>query len=334
MKLTVQVVTNMEKEIIIHTEHLKKYYKIKNAKLFSEASYLKAVDDVSVDIYKGEMFGIVGESGCGKSTLGQMLVLLSVPTEGKIIFDQRELSHHDIKDKNMKRKVQIIFQDPYSSLNPKKKVGWLIEEPLNIHNIGDKSSRRKAVEDMIEVVGLDKSYLEKYPHELSGGQRQRVSIAVSLILNPEFIVADEPVSALDVSIQAQILNLLQKLQRERNLTYAFISHNLEVVHYMSDRIGVMYLGKFVEIGDVEEVYGHPLHPYTMALLSAMPGSDRKHTVLSGEVPSPIDTKPGCAFCSRCQYAMPLCQKVTPQLLHIGENHTVRCHLYDPALKGK
>jgi oligopeptide transport system ATP-binding protein len=323
----------MEKEILIQTEHLKKYYKIKNLEMFSKPSYLKAVDDVSLDIYKGEILGIVGESGCGKSTLGQMLVLLSLPTEGKISFENQLLSTRDMKDKAMKRKVQIIFQDPYSSLNPKKKIGWLIEEPLNIHKIGDNKSRKKAVEDMIEVVGLDKSYLEKYPHELSGGQRQRASIAIALILNPEFIVADEPVSALDVSIQAQILNLLQKLQKERKLTYAFISHNLEVVHYMSDRIGVMYLGKFVEIGDVDDVYEHPLHPYTAALLSAMPGSDRDRIVLNGEVPSPIDTKPGCAFCSRCRYAMPCCENVTPKLIDMGKNRKVRCLLYDPAFMG-
>lgn len=330
------MIETMDKKIVLRIDNLKKYYKIKSKKLFGKPSYLKAVDGVSLDIYKGETFGIVGESGSGKSTIGQMMVNLLKPSEGNIIFSNKgKLSAlgkvNVVRGKEIKQNMQIIFQDPYSSLDPKKKIGWLMKEPLVIHGIGmNNKDREEMVKKMIHIVGLDESYINKYPHELSGGQRQRVSIAIALILNPKFVVADESVSALDVSIQAQILNLMQDLQKELNLTYVFISHDLNVVHYISDRLGVMYLGKFVEVGDVEEIYNNPLHPYTQALLSAIPDIGdvkREKIVLEGDVPSPINTKPGCAFASRCRYAKDRCFSETPELQTV-QNREVRCHMYD------
>lgn len=321
------------KHVMVKMSGVKKYYKIKSRHLFEKPSYLKAVDGIDLEIYKGETFGIVGESGCGKSTMGQMIVSLLQPTEGEIIFDNGIALNkvNTIKQKELKQEIQIIFQDPYSSLDPKKKIGWLLEEPLKIHNIGmNGSDRKKRVKKMIRTVGLDESYLNKYANELSGGQRQRVSIAIALIMNPKFVVADESVSALDVSIQAQILNLMKDLQKQLNLTYVFISHDLNVVHYISDRLGVMYLGKIVEVGDVEAIYQHPLHPYTQALLSAIPDIEedekREKIVLEGDVPSPINTKPGCAFASRCRYATERCFIETPELRAV-EAREVRCHLY-------
>ncbi|MDD3212962.1 MAG: ATP-binding cassette domain-containing protein [Eubacteriales bacterium] len=311
----------MSKEVLMHVEDVKKYYPLKSTRLLGMTSYLKAVDGVTLDIYKGEVLGIVGESGCGKSTLGQMLTFLIEPTGGEVKYLPGGVPRRD---------VQIIFQDPYSSLNPKKKIGWLIEEPLTIHRIGTREERKKKAREIIEIVGLDASYLDKYPNELSGGQRQRVSIAIALILNPRFVVADESVSALDVSIQAQILNLLKNLQKTRNLTYVFISHDLHVVHYISDRIGVMYLGKLVEVGDVEAVYNEPMHPYTQALLSAIPsveGEEKERVILQGDVPSPIDTKPGCAFYSRCPWRMEICEGITPNLVELDNGRHVRCHRY-------
>lgn len=324
-----------KKEVILSLRNVKKYYKLKSKKMFEAPSFLKAVDGIDIDIYKGETFGIVGESGCGKSTVGQMMVNLLRPTDGEITYDRHvDMVKGSILDnKNLKQNVQIIFQDPYSSLNPKKKIGWLLREPLVIHNIGmNKQNQEKMVRKMIKTVGLDESYLDKYPNELSGGQRQRVSIAIALILKPKFIVADESVSALDVSIQAQILNLMQELQKEMGLTYVFISHDLNVVHYISDRIGVMYLGKFVEVGDVDEIYNNPMHPYTQALLSAIPDLEdngRQKIVLEGDVPSPINTKDGCAFATRCRYAMERCHSETPELQEVG-GRQVRCHLFDKA----
>ena len=311
----------MSKEVLMHVEDVKKYYPLKSTRLLGMTSYLKAVDGVTLDIYKGEVLGIVGESGCGKSTLGQMLTFLIEPTGGEVKYLPGGVPRRD---------VQIIFQDPYSSLNPKKKIGWLIEEPLTIHRIGTREERKKKAREIIEIVGLDASYLDKYPNELSGGQRQRVSIAIALILNPRFVVADESVSALDVSIQAQILNLLKNLQKTRNLTYVFISRDLHVVHYISDRIGVMYLGKLVEVGDVEAVYNEPMHPYTQALLSAIPsveGEEKERVILQGDVPSPIDTKPGCAFYSRCPWRMEICEGITPNLVELDNGRHVRCHRY-------
>jgi len=260
------------------------------------------------------------------------MVNLLTPTAGVVEYDDYDLKKESIaQTKKLKQDIQIIFQDPYSSLNPKKKIEWLLTEPLIIHHKGiDKNQRRQMVKEMIRTVGLDESYLEKYPHELSGGQRQRVSIAIALILKPKFVVADESVSALDVSIQAQILNLMKVLQKNLKLTYVFISHDLNVVHYISDRLGVMYLGRFVEVGDVEEIYSNPLHPYTKALLSAIPDLEDENTekiVLEGDVPSPINTKPGCAFASRCQYAKERCFNETPELKEY-QNREVRCHLYD------
>lgn len=316
---------------LLRVEDLSKHYEVARQGLLEEKKYVRAVNGVSFDISEGETFGLVGESGCGKSTTGQMLVHLVQHTGGQIHFAGRDitnLSKHEMKA--LRKELQIVFQDPYSSLNPKKKIGWLLEEPLIIHQIGSKAERQKIISEVLEQVGLDQSHLQRYPHELSGGQRQRVGIASALVLNPKFIVIDEAVSALDVSVQSQILNLLKELQRVRGLTYLFISHDLNVVQYMSDRVGVMYLGKMVEIFDVE-VGGEPLHPYTRALFSSIPqvGSRQKERiVLSGDVPNPISPPPGCAFHPRCPLAVEQCRHSTPVLRSQEAGHYVSCHLYE------
>ncbi len=284
---------------------------------------LTAVNDVSFEIFEGEVLGVVGESGCGKSTLGNMLADLFPATQG-------EITYHLQSDKRLKRKeIQMIFQDPYASLNPKKKIGWLLEEPLAIHQKLTKKEREAKVEEMLEIVGLDKAYKNVYPRELSGGQRQRVSIAIALMLNPKLIIADEVVSALDISIQAQILNLMKELQEKHKLTYVFISHDLNVVYYLSTRIAVMYLGRIVEIGDVKEVYENPSHPYTIALLSSIPeieeNAGKEKIILEGEVPNPINPPTGCAFHPRCSKASEICKEKCPQLVANGEKRQVACH---------
>lgn len=292
---------------------------------------VKAVDGLSFDIREGETFGLVGESGCGKSTTGQILVKLVEASGGSIYYEGQNLTDKSKKVmKALRRDLQIVFQDPYASLNPKKKIGWLLEEPLIIHRIGDKKERQRLVTEVLEQVGLDQSYLNRYPHELSGGQRQRIGIASALVLNPKFIVIDEAVSALDVSVQSQILNLLKDLQRQRNLTYLFISHDLNVVQFMSDRVGVMYLGKIVEIFDVNAEKNTPVHPYTQALFSAVPsvsGENKERIVLRGDVPSPLEPPSGCTFHPRCPFATEHCSLITPELKDYAANHQVRCHLY-------
>jgi len=318
-----------DEDYIVKVDGLCKYYKIKSEKLFEKPRYLHAVDGVSLALRKGETFGIVGESGCGKSTLGHMLVRLRRPTAGTISYHDYPEGPRPADMKEFREKYQIIFQDPYSSLNPKKKLGWLLEEPLIIHGIGKNAEeRREMVLRMLKEVGMDEAHLDRYPNELSGGQRQRISIAIAMIMDPEFVVADEPVSALDVSVQAQILNLMKELQKTHGLTWLFISHDLNVVHYISDRIGVMYMGRLVEVGDVEDVYRNPLHPYTRALLSAIPDIDgrlRKREILEGDIPSAIDPPPGCAFASRCRYATDKCRTRTPELRTHG-NRQVKCFL--------
>ncbi|RUT44606.1 ATP-binding cassette domain-containing protein [Paenibacillus anaericanus] len=316
-------------EPLVRVKSLSKHYEVSRQGLLEEKQYVRAVDDISFEIGQGETFGLVGESGCGKSTTGQMLVHLLQHTKGNIYFGERNIT--DIPKKAMKslrQELQIVFQDPYSSLNPKKQIGWLLEEPLIIHKIGDKTTRQKMVAEVLEQVGLDPSYLKRYPHELSGGQRQRVGIASALVLNPRFIVIDEAVSALDVSVQSQILNLLKELQQKRGLTYLFISHDLNVVQYMSDRVGVMYLGKIVEIFDVESG-AEPLHPYTRALFSAIPnvkGERKERVLLKGDVPNPIHPPKGCTFHPRCPFAMEKCKQEAPILQPHDSSHHVSCHL--------
>ena len=311
--------------VLLQTNHLSKIY------TDDRKSVVKAVNDISLQIYQGETFGLVGESGCGKSTFGQMLVNLLEPTKGKILFEGEDIFKNKRARKEIPQKIQMIFQDPYSSLNPKRKIGWLLEESLIIHRKNlSKEQRAKIVDEMLDLVGLDESYKDRYPSQLSGGQRQRVSIAIALILNPKFVVCDEAVSALDVSVQAQILNLLHDLQEKFSLTYLFISHNLNVVSYMSDRIGVMYLGSIVELGDAVILSKNPIHPYTQSLLSAVPYPDpkmakqRQRIVLEGDVPSPLHMPSGCAFRTRCKYATERCAKECPTLTDRGNGHQVAC----------
>lgn len=294
---------------------------------------VKAVDGVSFQIQKGETLGLVGESGCGKSTLGRCILRLYEPTSGRIEFQNQDITHLSLRAmRPIRRRMQIIFQDPYASLNPRMTIGNIIGEALEIHNLfPEKNQRIERIRDLIQTVGLRPEAISRYPHEFSGGQRQRIGIARALAVEPEFIVCDEPVSALDVSIQAQIVNLLQDLQERLGLTYLFIAHDLMVVKHISTRIAVMYLGNLAEIGPSKELYADPKHPYTKALLSAVPVPDptlpRTRIKLTGEIPSPINPPAGCKFHTRCPQAMPVCAQVAPELIQIGSNRQVACHLY-------
>ena len=290
---------------------------------------VRAVDGVTFEIRRGETLGLVGESGCGKSTVGRCLLRLIEPTRGEIEFEDRDvlaMSGGDLR--RLRREMQIIFQDPYASLNPRMKVRDIVAEPLVIHRMGDRAERRERVAELLRKVGLDPDYMNRYPHEFSGGQRQRIGIARALALNPKLIVADEPVSALDVSVQAQVINLLEDLQKEFSLTYLFISHGLAVVEHISDRVAVMYLGRIVEVATAEELYANPLHPYTRALLSAIPVPDptrkRERIVLKGDVPTPINPPAGCRFHTRCPEAIPECSQIDPDLREVAPGHTVAC----------
>lgn len=318
-----------KQQILVEAQNLTKYYPVRRRKLFEKQKYLKAVEQLNLQIPKGLTFGLVGESGCGKSTTGQMLADIFPATSGRILYDGEDLSKMTRAQKrSIQKKIQIVLQDPYSSLDPKRTIGWILEEPLKIHTKLKKRERREKVQEILKTVGLDESYAGRYPGELSGGQRQRVNIAAALMLDPEFVIADESVSALDVSVQAQILNLFKKLQRERKLTYLFISHDLNVVQYMSDYIGVMYLGHLVECGTVEDIYDNPAHPYTQALLSAIPkerSNGGNRIVLKGEVPDPVHTPDGCPFHTRCAKVGAKCNCEKPGLRRISGTHFVSCH---------
>jgi len=319
-------------EALIEVKHVKKYFPIRKGVLQREVARVHAVDDVSFSVREGETLGLVGESGCGKSTLGRTIVRLLEPTAGEIVFQGRQIEKLRARRlRPLRREMQMVFQDPYASLNPRKRVGTIIGDPMKIHRLYDKKERKKHVEELLETVGLSPEHYNRYPHEFSGGQRQRIGIARALALRPKLIVADEPVSALDVSIQSQMLNLLEDLQNEFQLTYIFIAHDLGVVRHVSDRIAVMYLGKLVELSPAEELYQRPIMPYTEALLSAVPIPDpdlaakRERIVLEGDVPSPIDPPSGCRFHPRCRYATQICHDVEPPLVDYGGGHLAACH---------
>ncbi len=312
---------------------LKQYYPVKGG-LGKEPSYVKAVDHVDFEVRRGEVFGIVGESGCGKSTLGKSICKLIEPTEGSIVLDGEEISKYTPKQmRPIRKKVQMVFQDPYASLNPRMSVRDIVAEPLIIHGLTKtREETDKKVVELLRRVGLDDYHANRYPHEFSGGQRQRVGIARALAVQPQLIIADEPVSALDVSIQSQVLNLMNQLKRDMNLTYIFVAHDLSVVEHISDRVGVMYLGNFVEEGDKYSLYQNPLHPYTQALLSAVPIPDPKakkeRIILEGSIPSALNPPSGCKFHTRCPKCMERCKTEAPQKYQVGDDHFVYCHLYD------
>lgn len=315
---------------ILEVKNLKKYFPVES-KVRVEPKSVKAVDDVSFDVYRNETLSIVGESGCGKSTTGRCLIGLNKPTSGEVIYNGKNIV--GISDKEQRvlcKDLQMIFQDPYSSLNPRMTIGSILEEPLIIHKIcKTKEERMQRVLDMLEKVGMRRDHYYRYPHEFSGGQRQRIGIARALIFEPKLVVCDEPVSALDVSIQSQVLNLLAEVKKEMNITYVFISHNMSVVRYISDRVGVMYLGHLVELAGTEELYNNPLHPYTQALLSTVPEPDphvkREQIMLKGDIPSPLNPPSGCIFHNRCPYNEPICQDQMPPLVEIKPGHFVACY---------
>ena len=336
MNSTTVPVTNRENCLtadmnILETKNLKKYFPIKSGVFSRTVNYVKAVDGVDLNIEKGTTLGLVGESGCGKSTLGKTIIKLLNPTEGRIIFDNTDITDFDTASvRPLRKNMQMVFQNPYGSLNPRMNVESLVTEGMEIHGLHSKAERKDAAVDLLEKVGLEKYTLNKYPHEFSGGQRQRIAIARALAVKPTFIVCDEPVSALDVSVQAQIVNLLQKLQDEFQLTYLFISHDLRVVKHISDMVAVMYLGKIVEIATSEEIYKNPLHPYTKILISAIPdikkSSGNSRVVISGDVPNPINPPTGCSFHPRCPIAEEKCRITTPELTDKGSTHRAACHL--------
>lgn len=318
---------------LMEIQNLKKYFPVENSSFFKKPQYVQAVDDITFDVYQGETLGIVGESGCGKSTMGRLLVNLITPTSGTILFDGKNINLLRKENrKNLSKNIQIIFQDPYASLNPRMTIGDIIREPMKLNNIAKGEELEKRLDKLLSQVGLAPYHKDRYPHEFSGGQRQRVGIARAISVNPKLIVCDEAVSALDVSIQAQVLNLLDDLKKELGFTYLFIAHGLNVVKHISNRVGVMYLGKLVEISEVKELYSSPLHPYTQALLSAIPipnpDKKRNRIMLKGEVPSPINPPKGCRFHTRCPKCKDICMKKEPKLVELFSGHSVACHFYD------
>ena len=318
-------------EKLIEVKNLKQYFPVSSNKMF-EKKYVKAVDDISFFINKGETFGLVGESGCGKTTTGRTILRLNKPTSGQIIYDGKDITNVNMKP--YRKKMQIVFQDPYASLDPRMTVGDIVGEAIDIHKLAkNKTERKEKIVALLERVGLNSEHANRYPHEFSGGQRQRIGIARALAVNPEFIVCDEPISALDVSIQAQVVNMFEELQQELGLTYLFIAHDLSIVKHISDRIGVMYLGKIVELGTSNEIAFESLHPYTKSLISAIPIPDpeisrtRKRIVLEGDVPSPVNPPSGCRFRTRCPYATELCAEKEPDFVEASPGHFVACHYY-------
>ncbi len=325
---------NKNAETLLEVKNLKKYFDASSGLFGKNKKYVQAVDDVSFELKKGETLGLVGESGCGKSTTGRTIIKLYEPTEGQIIFKGQDISK--LKKSEMlpfRKNMQMIFQDPYASLNTRMTVGDIIAEPLEIHGMATKAEMKDKVQQLLHDVGLNPDHAARYPHEFSGGQRQRIGIARALAVEPDFIICDEPISALDVSIQAQVVNMLEDLQKNRGLTYLFIAHDLSMVKYISDRIGVMYLGKMVEMTFSDELYKNPLHPYTQALLSAIPIPDpdiakqSQRILLTGDVPSPIDPPSGCRFRTRCPKAMDICKEAEPQMKELAPGHFCACHLY-------
>ncbi|MFJ9203489.1 ABC transporter ATP-binding protein [Bacillus velezensis] len=322
-------------ETILELRDVKKYFPIRSGFFQRKVGDIKAVDGVSFSLKRGETLGIVGESGCGKSTAGRTMIRLYKPTDGRILFKGQDISglSEEKLRKSVRKNIQMVFQDPFASLNPRKTLRSIIKEPFQTHHMYSMSERNERVEELLAKVGLHPSFANRYPHEFSGGQRQRIGIARALTLNPELIIADEPVSALDVSIQAQVINLMEELQDEFNLTYLFISHDLSVVRHISDRVGVMYLGKMMELTDKHELYGNPLHPYTQALLSSVPVTRKKDAVkreriiLKGELPSPANPPKGCVFHTRCPMAKPICKEQVPAFEEAAPGHYVACHLY-------
>ncbi|HIX25676.1 MAG TPA: dipeptide ABC transporter ATP-binding protein [Candidatus Lachnoclostridium avicola] len=319
---------------LLEIKNLKKYYPVKKTRS-GEKTVVKAVDDINLTVNQGEIIGLVGESGCGKSTLGKTILKLHSVTDGQILFHGEDItSYNENQMRPLREKMQIIFQDPYASLNPKKRVAQAVMAPLNVSGKYSQKEKEEKVEAIMQEVGLGEKFLDKYPHEMSGGQRQRVVIARALINDPELVICDEPVSALDVSVRSQVLNLLKDLQKDRNLTYLFISHDLSVVEYLCDKVAVMYLGRIMELADKRELYENPLHPYTQALLSAIPVPDihakKEEIILQGEVPSPMDPPKGCLFCTRCPHASDRCRREAPELKTVecagGGTHQAACFL--------
>lgn len=322
------------KEKLLELKNVKKYFPVKAGVFRRTVDYVKAVDDVSFHIYKGETLGLVGESGCGKSTTGRTILQLLEATEGEIHFEGKNLLELNKKDlREIRKDMQIIFQDPYASLNPRMTVADIVGEPLDIHNLADnKKERQERVLEILDTVGMGEEHMRRYPHEFSGGQRQRIGVARALAVDPKLIIADEPVSALDVSIQAQVINMMQDLQDDFDLTYLFIAHDLSVVKHISDRIAVMYLGKLVEMAEKNELFQNTMHPYTQALLSAIPIADptykKERIVLEGDVPSPVDPPSGCRFHPRCPKAMDICSEKEPEFKEYNDDHFAACHLLD------